>query len=1170
MSRCRRPHPVDGDAAQTCNVQEGMILESLLDLSAKATAKHVSCSEMERHNLQLDDGILKNVAYWACPQDSALIKATANVALHDEKTLRLGEDLIAENKVRDMIQVGFMVVAIVDRCNVSFTFERQQITSTSCDSCTDKLWCSHIIAAVLYRIRNSSTLPVHGPLTETLSLLNRDQLQKVIQYAIEDDPAGVLGKVFRRIDQVRNAKSEINEGPCLPDPTFGLGSEAKPTWDLTIHKLSRSFTTACLAAVHDFPCSLEESEIRDSLCYKRFMQTVIELVQVNQIEAAGQILIILLTEATNVALNNPENTTIRYKYLLKTIETICTLYILEFSGQYRRDLIVLCQNLNKTLQVDFFHSNWAELPSISQLFPFESAVKPGIMDAKQTALFYKPLCVSVVPDPNEEFRNLLEGNVQPSYSRYNEPLSLMILRFESLRLWNTSERGQRKLLSLGSAILRKLLQETQELTVLKELDITKLEDGTHAERSKKRKTLDNVITGILFKKRKLFCEPLDLKLKSNAEAETMDYSSEAECPSTNEPGCVLTDVMELLDGAQRLSSVKKSETDERYAAIRLRSVIEPLDKPTQDSKAGILSKETLSFCIGNICYCMYQIKDLHLYLSEADREIIALATLRALELSRYRIDSDKRSEICLEEHSALQSLEQRLFDCYTDHVDKIVPSFVAGLEMIYIKNFCHCNTGQVCFFTNDVPLPLIAFLVKRQLQHPEYSQEEKRQALNLCLYTLCHSNTPFSYYEPLSYIENYNTNCDLYKRWLKAFKDIVTQFLDNIKDLPDRNFCDKPEWNFYLIKLLNHYTKVQDQTALYCLWDRVRKCPLEVLLDDTTTAVSLLEFLLNCIGFHQNKHTFGYYIGEFRQMMESICEKLGSEFIRYVLPNWEELATFYYHKLESLMDKIKATLEYPLSDNMLKSFTGYFSGTFEHTVDSCLLLKLFLEDVESLRKIYEVIYLNSDYFTTSALLNAAEMSIEQNIIGLIDQSEKLFPNYAEKVIILALKRTGQKNKSVTPAMSSYSGNCTIFSTIPDPHVQWVFQTLQNGTAETKANNQQLNSLLSLIRETYADDLSTILSLMSSVENQPLLYDKCKPIFGERIVELARNALLQAADSLLPRYYNSFKADLDKVRKYFDKYVVDGYEAFKVLLNDIQRKIRRRKKLVADLKSAYDL
>lgn len=36
-------------------------------------------------------------------------------------------------------------------------------------------------------------------MTETLSTLSREQLQKLVQYAINEDPGGVLGKVFRRI-----------------------------------------------------------------------------------------------------------------------------------------------------------------------------------------------------------------------------------------------------------------------------------------------------------------------------------------------------------------------------------------------------------------------------------------------------------------------------------------------------------------------------------------------------------------------------------------------------------------------------------------------------------------------------------------------------------------------------------------------------------------------------------------------------------------------------------------------------------------------------------------------------------------------------------------------------------------------------------------------------------
>ena len=36
-------------------------------------------------------------------------------------------------------------------------------------------------------------------MTETLSTLNRDQLQKLLQYAVQEDPAGILGKVFKNL-----------------------------------------------------------------------------------------------------------------------------------------------------------------------------------------------------------------------------------------------------------------------------------------------------------------------------------------------------------------------------------------------------------------------------------------------------------------------------------------------------------------------------------------------------------------------------------------------------------------------------------------------------------------------------------------------------------------------------------------------------------------------------------------------------------------------------------------------------------------------------------------------------------------------------------------------------------------------------------------------------------
>ena len=80
--------------------------------------------------------------------------------------------------------------------------------------------------------------------------------------------------------------------------------------------------------------------------YKRFMRRVIDLVEVDKVEAAGRILITLVTEGANVALGKPESiTTNRYRNLLKATERMCSVVILGFTGQTQSDLIMLCQNL---------------------------------------------------------------------------------------------------------------------------------------------------------------------------------------------------------------------------------------------------------------------------------------------------------------------------------------------------------------------------------------------------------------------------------------------------------------------------------------------------------------------------------------------------------------------------------------------------------------------------------------------------------------------------------------------------------------------------------------------------------------------------------------------------------------------------------------------------------
>ena len=109
---------------------------------------------------------------------------------------------------------------------------------------------------------------------------------------------------------------------------------------------------------------------------------------------------------------------------------------------------------------------------------------------------------------------------------------------------------------------------------------------------------------------------------------------------------------------------------------------------------------------------------------------------------------------------------------------------------------------------------------------------------------------------------------------------------------------------------------------------------------------------------------------------------------------------------------------------------------------------------------------------------------------LSHQLGKLFTDYAENIISIALKRIEQLNKKASRYLTLDTNSFSTFSKKPDPYIQWVFKALLNGKAKATEAWQQFNNIISLGRDAYAEDLSTILSLLSTVEEQtPLLETK---------------------------------------------------------------------------------
>lgn len=108
-------------------------------------------------------------------------------------------------------------------CSVAISFDRCKITSVTC-GCGNKdiFYCAHVVALSLYRVRRPEQVKLHLPISETLFQMNRDQLQKFVQYLITVHHTEVLPTAQKLADEILSQNSEINqvhgEGTRLPGP----------------------------------------------------------------------------------------------------------------------------------------------------------------------------------------------------------------------------------------------------------------------------------------------------------------------------------------------------------------------------------------------------------------------------------------------------------------------------------------------------------------------------------------------------------------------------------------------------------------------------------------------------------------------------------------------------------------------------------------------------------------------------------------------------------------------------------------------------------------------------------------------------------------------------------------------------------------------------------------
>jgi hypothetical protein len=117
--------------------------------------------------------------------------------------------------------------------NVAIVCDRKKITSCHCSCSKQNSWCLHIVAVCLSRIIEPQHVELRAPVSESLTKLNRDQLQKFAQYLISELPQQILPTAQKLLDELlKGNESSINSTSGAPDPTAGPSAHEISVWCL--------------------------------------------------------------------------------------------------------------------------------------------------------------------------------------------------------------------------------------------------------------------------------------------------------------------------------------------------------------------------------------------------------------------------------------------------------------------------------------------------------------------------------------------------------------------------------------------------------------------------------------------------------------------------------------------------------------------------------------------------------------------------------------------------------------------------------------------------------------------------------------------------------------------------------------------------------------------------
>ncbi|CAH1775238.1 unnamed protein product [Owenia fusiformis] len=931
---------------------------SLLDIAARVAGQNFPCETLEAYQPPLDEALLKKVAFWAFPDDEKKVQVFANLT-NKYNDWDQGLDLLYDSAIKEVWQVGFMLTAVIDNqaiygyraipcsnCRVSITFEQQRIISSTCseDKCALAVWCPHVIAAVVYRIRNPDRVPVHAPMTESLSVLSREQLQKLVQYAVQEDPAGVLSKVFKHLDEIRDISSHMNKMQGAPDPTFGAAQDTKSQWQLSLEKLEKNLDSDLDDLVkqylHDpfsntvlYHNSFDLGDKSDSRLFG-YIQKALDLAQKDEVISAAQVLI-KITDRVFSAMEGSAHwkcmALARYSHDLERVFCSFMLHPTNRARDMLLEAVVDFNRRGKKLGIyKVEDSIWAEIPSLRLLYG--SKVRHG----HPQGIFYTPLCAAEADPWPMDGRAILDPSLKLTDSDYDENVMLMIARMETI-LEVCPGEVYSPVCRMATRALVKLLKMAEDDCVLSQKPQTF---------GKQRGTTGTSYTG---------------KGKGKGKSSKGKGGKGGKSSKT-----------------ARMSVGKNSESQQA--------------PKTSGSNKQIMSREQITYCIIYLCDVAFRSEgfandNMHVI----DLNFFIRASLQGLELSRFRTVAN-RNNITTAEHNWLYKVERSILDHLQGY-----PNVASSIVKEYIDAI---NSVGIGFYDGVYPLVLFEALIslatgRSDLQSP---------LVEMCANLLLDSNNPQEKFT-LPSSNSFDIMLELFddgqtEALSRQHRDFAAKKLTQISETFLAEIDVSKRSNHELLtKVLQNLEGYEDHRLLQMICSNLKLHMSKITHQDHIE--SCLKVVVHCVKLSRgNGIVFNFLLDQRdKDFILTLAKKVGISCLKLFVSDWREF--FSNYEIKRLLMHLKETILEckSLPKEVVTLIMHYYESVEQHEEHACDLLSFFKPNDSNYTKAVMKILANANRYPPNALFQLAKMQHDAKKV----KSEIMDKNTMD-IVELALKQ----------------------------------------------------------------------------------------------------------------------------------------------------------------------